>query len=221
MNITGDPLMGAFQFRTTLEQTVLLGLKAKNAAELLEGIRTVPKSSIYHHTHRFLQQHHYLSPEPSNDFAYWISEVVNDEALGESLSSIDVIQFHTIADLRTRLEEIISSYLGTGDQAVDCPRGEEFHFMASQTFALTTRYAAHNLSEFSDMLRRVSVSSLYYHIFDSKLRLGQDENDFSLWFRTQGKPLLAEEVLRLDPYTHTLEGLRRRILVMVKRYDTD
>ena len=213
--------MNAFQFRTTLDQTILLGLKAKNATELLEGIRTVPKSSIYYHTHRFLQQHHYLSPEPSNHFAYWISEVLNDAALGETLSSIDVIQFHSIADLRMRLEEIISSYLATDEHAIDCPRGEEFHFMASQTFALTTQYAAHNLSEFKDMLQRVSISSLYYHIFDAKLRLGQDENDFSLWFRTQGKPLLAEEVLGLDPYTHTLEGLRKRILVMVKRYDTN
>jgi hypothetical protein len=38
MNICGDSLMGAFQFRTSLEQTILLGLKTKNAAELLEGI---------------------------------------------------------------------------------------------------------------------------------------------------------------------------------------
>jgi len=213
--------MSEFQFYTKLDQTILLGLKAKNAAGLLEGIKTVPKSSIYYHTHRFLHQHHYLSPEPPNDFAYWISEVLNDAVLGEKISSIDVVQFHSITDLRARLEEIIASHLESTEKLVESPQGEEFHFMASKTFALRTPYIAHNISEFRDMLQQVSVNSLYYHIFDAKLRLERGENDFSRWFRDLGKSGLADAVLQLDPYTHTLEGLRKRILVMVKKYDTN
>ena len=212
--------MNEFQFRTKLDQTLLLGIKAKNAEELLEGIRVVPKSSIYYHTHRFLQQHHYLSPEPPNDFAYWISEVVNDALLGEKLSSIDIVQFHSIGDLRKRLEELITSHLAAVENTVDCPRGEEFHFMASQTFAFSVPYVAHDLSEFRDILQRVSIASIYYHMFDATLRLEAGENDFSKWFRALGKSQLAEEVKRVDPYTHTLEGLRKRILVMVKKHDT-
>ena len=213
--------MSEFQFRTKLDQTILLGIKAKNAQELVDNIRTVPKSCIYHHTHRFLQQHHYLSPEPANDFAYWVTEVINDASLGEALSSINVIQFHSIAGLRNRLVEVITAHLAAGGDVNDCPRGEEFHFMGSQTFSFITPYAAHNLSDFRENLERVSVNSLYYHIFDARLRLEKNENDFSLWFRALGKDGLADEVVRLDPYTHTLEGLRRRIIVAVKKYDTN
>jgi hypothetical protein len=65
--------MDAFQFFTKLDQTLLLGLGAKTVEELLNGIRTVQDSSIYFHTHRFLQQHHFLSPEPPKDFTYGIN----------------------------------------------------------------------------------------------------------------------------------------------------
>jgi hypothetical protein len=49
-----------FHFYTRFNLPVLLGLKARTVPELLAGIRAVPGASIYYHTHRFLQQHHYL-----------------------------------------------------------------------------------------------------------------------------------------------------------------
>ena len=208
-----------FQFCTKLDQTILLGLHARNATELLDGIRNVPKASIYYHTHRFLQQHHYLSPEPPNDFAYWVSEVLNDSLLGEMLSSIDTIQFNSIADLRTSLVEVIGPYVQPEGRGRQCPPGEEFHFMAARTFVLKTAYVAHDLVEFVAALEKVSINSLYYHMFDSRLRLGQSENDFSAWLAELGKPQLADEVRELDPYTHTLEGLRQKVLTLVNRHD--
>ena len=213
--------MTTFRFYTKSDQTLLLGKKARNAPGLLEGIRSVPEASIYYHTHRFLQQHHYLSPEPPNDFAHGVTYVLNDDVLGEQLSSVDTIQFHSIAELRDRFIALIESYLVSVEKIADCPRGEEFHFMASRTFAMPTPYAAQNLVEFRDALGRVSVNTIYYHIFDAKLRLERGENDFSLWFDTNGRKTLAEEMRKLDPYTHTLEGLRRRIIVLVKKYDTN
>ena len=94
--------MTDFHFYVKFDQTLLLGQRAKNVPELLEGIRRVPESCIYYHTHRFLQQHHYLSPEPPNDFAYWVTEVLGDKVLGEQLSSVDTIQFESISALRDR-----------------------------------------------------------------------------------------------------------------------
>lgn len=211
--------MSEFQFYSKLEQTVLLGRKARNIDELLEELQTVSKSSIYYHTHRFLQQHHYLSPEPPNDFAYWVKEVVNDVVLGEKLSSIDIIQYHSITDVRSALMSVIEAYRQSAEKVVDCPPGQEFHFMACQTFVFKIPYSAGTLSEFKEMLNRVSVNSLYFHMFDARLRLEQDENDFSRWFNGQGYKQLAEDVSRLDPYTHTLEGLRKKIIALVNKYD--
>lgn len=207
-----------FRFRTKLDQTILLGKNAKNVPELLAAIKIVPDASIYFHTHKFLQQHHYLSPEPPNDFAYWVTNVLNEPALGESLSSIDIIQFHKIPHLRDRFIEVVEAYLQSSCRVVEAPQGQEFYFMSSQIFVLETPYVARSLAQFEEILRKVSVHSLYYHVFDAHLRMEQEENDFTIWFRRTGETKLAEEVRRLDPYTHTLEGLRQKIIQLIDKY---
>ncbi|MEE9590909.1 MAG: DUF5752 family protein, partial [Thermodesulfobacteriota bacterium] len=58
-----------FRFCTRLNLVELTGKRAGNTAELLKRIEEVEDAVIYHHTHRFLQQYLYLSPEPPNDFA--------------------------------------------------------------------------------------------------------------------------------------------------------
>lgn len=208
-----------FHFKTKFDQTILLGIKAKKVSELLECVRTVPGSSIYFHTHKFLQQHHYLSPEPPNDFAFWVTTVLSEDALGEDLSSVDVIQFRSIEDLRQSIIQVIERYLSSSNRNIEAPSGEEFYFMALKTFVVPTPYTAHTLTDFKNFLHMVSVQSLYYHIFDARLRLEQAENDFSVYFRKLGHTELADKILRLDPYTHTLEGLKQKIIKLVEQYD--
>lgn len=211
--------MENFHFYTKLDQTVLLGIQARNVAGLLRGIKKAPDSSIYYHTHRFLHQHHYLSPEPPNDFAYWVTHVLGDDALGEQLWSVDIVQFESIAGLRERFVTILRRHVASTKRHIDCPDGEEFHFMVSRTFVLPTAYVARNLTEFAEMLGKVSINSLYYHMFDAKLRLQQGENDFSRWFRSLGKTELAGKTRGLDPYSYTLEGLRKQVVALVRKYD--
>lgn len=213
--------MNEFSFHTKVDQTILLGMKARNLSELLAGIQTVPESSIYYHTHRYLRQHHFLSPEPPNDFAYWISEVLNEASLAERISSVDIIQFHTLEELRSAFIETLQTHLEGTERTPSAPSGQEFYFMASRTFVLQTPHGAHDLTEFAAQLRQVSIGSLYYHIFEAKLRLGREENDFSLWFRDLGKTELAQKVAKLDPYTFTLEGLRSALIQMVEQYAAD
>ncbi|RPH37270.1 hypothetical protein EHM92_03110 [bacterium] len=213
--------MAEFQFKTKLDQTLLLGRRAKDAAELLDGVKNTPDASIYYHTHHFLQQHHYLSPEPPNDYAYWATEVLNDARLGEQLWSIDIIQYSTIEEIRHAFIEVLESRIAGGQKLRESPPGGEFHFMASRTFVLTTNNVAHTLADFRTILAGISVNSIYYHMFDAKLRLQSGTNDFSRWFAALGKPELADQVSHLDPYRYTLEGLRKRILVLTERYDKD
>jgi hypothetical protein len=211
--------MTDFHFYTKLDQTILLGVKARNVHALLEGMRQVPDASMYYHTHRFLQQHHYLSPEPPNDFAYWVSDVLGDDVLGEQLSSVDLIQFHTIAELRARFIGILENHLESLERVTISAAGEDFRFMASRLFVISTGLVAHTLSEFLEILGRVSVSSLYYHVFDARLRVQRGQNDFAEYFSSLGLKELAEEMCSLDPYTYTLEGLRKRIIVLGREYD--
>ncbi|MEW6510628.1 MAG: DUF5752 family protein [Bacteroidota bacterium] len=213
--------MSRFQFMTKSDLTLLLGKRARNATELCAGLREVPAMSVYYHTHRFLQQHHYLSPEPPNDFAYWATNVLNDDALGERLASIDIVQFVSIEEIRRQVLTILEDYLQTAERHTDSPRGEEFHFMACQTFVFPTPYVATNLSEFADMLERVSIDSIYYHMFDARMRPELGNNDFSIWIRDSGNPELAKAIQALDPYSRTLEGLRRAVIRLVEDYAGD
>src|SRR5512141_898766 len=103
-----------FRFYTRSHLILLLGRRAKSVAELLDGIRSVPPASIYYHTHRFLQQHHYLSPEPPNDYAYWATTILNLEDLGEALASIDIVSYKHIEDLRQALANVVDKYLARG-----------------------------------------------------------------------------------------------------------
>jgi hypothetical protein len=90
--------------------------------------------------------------------------------------------------------------------------------MSCRTFVLPTPYQARNLKEFRDVLRKVSINSIYFHIFEARLRLERGDNDFSYWFEGIGQKELAEEISRLDPYTITLEGLRNKIIQQVSRH---
>jgi len=207
-----------FYFFSELHLVRLLGVKAKNPAELLEHIKQVPPSAIYYHTHRFLQQHHYLSPEPPNDFAYWVTNILGLEALGESLASVDIVRFTTIDELRDEFIRILSDYIATGKYCLDCEAGEEFHFMSCITVVIPTPYVAHTLPEFLSIIPKLSIHALYFHVFEARMRLHNAENDFSRWFRDSGQIKLAEELSRLDPYTITLEGLREKIIKAVSRY---
>ncbi len=207
-----------FVFYTRMHLTELTGLRASTLGQLLELVKEVNGSCIYHHTHRFLQQHQYLSPEPPNDFAYWVTEVLGEDELGELLASIDVVQFGTIRSLREKIASTIGSYLAKNPMAKVRFSGEneEFHFMKSISFVIPTKYTAHGLGEFADMLGKVTIDSIYYHIFEARLRLEKDTNDFSNWIRTSiGDERLAREISQLDPYTFTLEGLRNRMVRII------
>lgn len=208
----------SFRFYSRSHQVLLLGRRAHGVAELLDGMRSVPPASIYYHTHRYLQQHHYLSPEPPNDFAYWVTNILNLDNLGEALASVDIVSFKHVEDIRHALVEVVEKYLASSGYTSASPPGEEFHFMACKTFVLPSQYEVHNLREFADTLPNVTTDSLYFHIFEAPLRLKRDENDFSAWFKQLGKPELAKEVASFDPYTVTLERLRNRLITTVNKY---
>lgn len=210
--------MNPFIFRTRINQIELLGKRVSSLEELLNQIKSVPAASIYHHTHRFLEQHLYFSPEHPNDFSYWITNALGLKRLGEAISSVDIFQFNDIEDLRKKFIQVIDDYLSQGNDPRTCIDGEEFNFMASRIFILSTPFQASNLSELLDCLKRVTIHSFYFHMFEAKMRLLKYENDFSCWLDKGGFRQLANQISCLDPYTHTLEGLRKKIVALIKAY---
>ena len=206
-----------FNFCSSLSLTLVTNRRARDLAELLGHLRDVPGAVIYYHTHHFLVQHQYLSPEPANDFAYWVTAVLQEDRLGEQLAAIDMIQFRSLTGLRERIVAMIEAYLEQRRELRTAPPGEEFYFRESATFVTPTGQTAHTLSEFADCMERIGFGSLAFHFFDARLRLERGENDFSEWLRVLGEDTLAAAIARLDPYTHTMDSLRTEVVRLVRR----
>jgi uncharacterized protein DUF5752 len=142
-----------------------------------------------------------------------VRNVLQEEQLGERLAAIDTIQFTRLKALRDRIVEVIDAYLETRHELRTAPAGEEFHFMDAVSFVIPTGHEAHSLAEFADALRRVGSATIAFHLFEARLRVEADDNDFSRWLEIElHEPELAAAIRRLDPYTHTMEGLRQRLL---------
>ncbi len=202
-----------FEFRTRLTLTKATRLVAGDLAELVHHLRAVPLSVVFHHTHHFLVQHQELSPEPPNDFAHWVTAALQEDHLGERLAAVDTIRFANLTLLRQRLVEILEAHLEAEHRLRAAPAGEEFHFKDAVSVVLPTGHSATTLAEFRQALGAVGAPSIAYHLFEARLRIGGEDNDFSRWIeREMGLREVAVAIRALDPYTHTLEGLRRVLL---------
>lgn len=211
--------MEPFKFCTRLTLTEVTGRKASNINELLAGIKAADDAIIYQHTHRFIKQSHHLVPEGANDFAYWVTNTVQADRLGEELTSIDIVQYHSLADIRAAFIKMLERHLAeTPGPQRTVASGREFHFMRAIRFSLPTECAAVDYESFIECLRNVSVSSLYLHVFEARLRPPYGVDDFSHWFRTNfNDEAVGREISRLDPYSYTLESLRQRIIRIIAR----
>jgi small-conductance mechanosensitive channel len=217
----GHPLKKArepFYFNTRVHMAELTGLKARNLREMAGVLKKASEAVIYYHTHHFLEDHQYLIPELSNDFAIWVKDALDNPVLAEKLANVNTFEFTSLNALRDRLVNLIEESAGKESFQKEVVPGREFYFMKSISVILPTSYAAHDLREFIEALRLISPSSLYFHVFESRLRLGKGLNDFSIWLQVNMDELeLSQEIARIDPYNFTLEGLRSTLIQVIEK----
>ncbi len=191
--------------------------RAANLEELLDALRTCPNDSIFQHTFRTLQEHHFIREGFSNDFAHWAFAACNEVALAERLAAIDVREFISISDVRDRLVTIVEDYLNRNPRSRDRSALEPFYFCASDTVVIPTPLVARTLCEFIDCLKKVSLHSIHYHFLEARLRLRLNSNDFSLWLADElDLKQAAEQLNEIDIYTSTLHEVRDRIVHIVE-----
>ena len=71
-------------------------------------------------------------------------------------------------DLREKIASTVEGYLKDSPLAklkFD-HSGEEFYFIKSVGFILPTNYSAYDLKEFAQILKKITIDSIYFHIFD-------------------------------------------------------
>lgn len=217
----GHPLKKAaepFHFYTRLHLKELTGLKATNLIALVNILKAAPDSIVYYHTHHFLEEYQYLTPEPANDFALWVGDALDNPVLSEKLANIDTFEYTSLSSLKSALISVIEQYMAENPGIRFTQAERDFHFVKVVNIIAPTPYFASDLREFVEVLRKITLDSLYYHVFESRLRLQRRSNDFSVWIRNSFEEVdLAEKIDNLVPYTTTLEGLRSVIIQLIEK----
>ena len=207
-----------FYFNTS-EHLLRIGRqKANNLCDLLTALQTCPDDSIFQHTFRTLQEHHFIRQGFSNDFAHWSLFACNEPALAEQLASVDVREFTAIEGLRRRMVEILDEFLHSHNMSGTRPAHEPFYFCASDIVVLPTAFCADSLPAFLDGLNQVTVHSIHHHFIEARLRLHRMSNDFSNWLEVElGLGDAADAMESIDIYANTMEGVRRQIARIVSQ----
>jgi len=209
---------GPFYFNSSAHLLRISRERAHTLAELLQALRTCAEDSIFQHTFRTLQEHHFIREGFSNDFAHWALSACNEPGLAERLASVDIREFTSVAELRERIVQIVEEYIARNPQVGERQAREPFYFCASDIVVLPTPFVANTLAEFAEGLRQVSVHSIHHHFIEARLRLKLMSNDFSQWLQDDmGLTDSARAVNRIDIYTATLEHVRRQIVRIVER----
>jgi hypothetical protein len=201
-----------FYFNTS-ENLLRIGRqRAATLEELLQALRSCPEDSIFQHTFRTLQEHHFIRQGFSNDFAHWSVSACNEPVLAEHLASVDVREFTAIEGLRQCMVEIVNDFLQQNPRAASHAGHEPFYFCASDIVVLPTQFVADSLPAFLEGLNKVSIHSIHHHFIEARLRLHLMSNDFSQWLEEElGLSETADLVERIDIYTNTMEGVRQQI----------
>jgi len=207
-----------FYFNTSAHLLRISRERANTLSELLEGLQNCPDDSIFQHTFRTLEEHHFIREGFSNDFAHWAFSACNEPGLAERLASIDVRAFTSIAELRKRILEIVQEYIRHNPKTADRHARETFYFCASDTVVLPTPFVASTLAGFAEGLRQVSLHSIHHHFIEARLRLKLMSNDFSQWLKEDmNLTEAARELNHIDIYTATLEDVRWQLVKVVER----
>ncbi|HEX9020682.1 MAG TPA: DUF5752 family protein [Nitrospirota bacterium] len=206
---------GIFEFKQCVTIIKSTGKKARNLREFRDALAAVSAGSVFHHTYQYLLKGHIL--EYTNDFSQWAGAGLEESSLAERLSNIDPYDFGDIETLRAELLRAVDDYLAGFPEPRGAMPGDEFFFNETITLVFQAGVRVRNLAEFLMAIKYIDASSLYYHFFDARRRYGGISNDFSQWFEVElEKKDLAEKLRFIDPFMHSLEGIRERIAAMVE-----
>jgi hypothetical protein len=207
-----------FQFSTGSYLVRIGNQKSTNLLELRQGVHCCSDGSIFYHTFQSLGRHHFLTEGFSNDFAQWVLASCNRPALAEQLTSLDIRDYVSLADLRDDLHRILNDYCEAYPPEAQQLAFEPFYFCETVDEEVPLGFDARTLEEFRDRIKDLPHASLQFHFITSRLRVHLRTNDFSRWLSEElGLTALGRKIDQIDIYTNTLDGARATVLQLVDR----
>jgi hypothetical protein len=204
---------GPFQIKDCALVAIATGQRAQNLKELRDVLRTIHPGAIYYHFWGRLLRPRFDDPEYNNDFAVWVKYELNDDKLAERLAVIDPTSFPTLEDLRRELVDVIEERLDELDWINWARHDRQLSLVRSQIVVFDTKQRIEYAEQLADVVPRLSVSSIFYHVIDARRRSLGRVDDFRAWlagFNGQYEDLCST-LAGMDPYFVTLHGLRLRL----------
>jgi hypothetical protein len=145
--------------------------------------------------------------------------MLNEKALAEKLTAIDLSEYSTVESLRNRIVLIIEHHVQENPLCIKKIADEPFYLHDVTRFVYLTDNFAYDLDSFRDLIAKVSIYSIYFHFIESRLHSQLETDDFSMWVEDSlGMPSLAQKIRQIDISVYTLEGLRSRIIQLIDGY---
>ncbi len=205
-----------FAFIGCIELREILGRRARDERELMEALEQVPLGSVYYHTHSVFLRHPRITSAYPNDFANWVATQVRDQALAERLAVVDPFQFATLEEVRDEFVSIIEAHVTALHPVPRVVFGDPLFFVQSHVIEVSTGLEARTLDEFRRCLADVDQSAIYLHALHARVMRHVSGGDFAQWLRDElGRPALAEEIARINPYLGGLERIRQETLRLI------
>lgn len=206
-----------FRFRDAVRLNCPTGVSAATLREFRDVVERVEAGVLHHHLREVPLRFTFTFWDYPNDFAIWAASALENRALAERLSVLDAFHERDIEVLRERVLDAVEVALGEEGSTLPVPPGQEFHFSSSVAVELDLGVEANTVAELIARLKEVPATSLYYHLFEGRLRSPEGWNDVSLWLLESGFPSAAHRLRDLDIYMASLESCRRVVIELLER----
>jgi hypothetical protein len=207
-----------FEFKQCVSVVKSTGKKAKNLRQMRKLISQAGNECIFHHVHQYFLKGHIL--EYTNDFAEWAGESLEERALAERLACIDPYSLKSVKEVKKELLREINAFLKDFPEPHEVVIGNEFYFNETVNLVFPVGVKTKNLAEFLVAIEHIDAGSIYYHFYDSRVRLGEGVvDDFSRWIEhSLFRKNLADRIRDMDPFMHSIESIREHIREIVEEY---
>ncbi len=196
------------------------GRRAQNLRELRERIQTIDAESIYYHFWGVLLRPSFEDPEFKNDFASWCRHAIHDDKAAEKLSIIDPTEFDTLDELRAEIIDVIEERLEEIEFVRWAQLDEQFNFVTFQTVVFDTGDKIEKPEDLPAAIKKMSVSSIFYHFIDARRRTPGRVDDFREWLHGCGAQYdeVCDQVALVDPFFPSLRDLRDELAGVFRKY---
>lgn len=200
--------------------TIATGRRDQTLRELRDILRDIHPGCIYQHFWGTLLRPHFSDREYNNDFATWCRRALHDAPTAERLAVIDPADFSDLEHLRRELLDVIEERLDETELMLFARADHQFHFVRSVIVVFDTTRRLTHPRELVEVMRHLSLGSVFYHFIDARRREPIAVDDFRAWLMGLGTKYagLCDLLAAVDPYFESLSVLRDRLAQVVTDY---